>query len=335
MKKKIKFALIGIGYWGPNVLRTLNKIKDIDVKYVVDIDPDRINYVSKNFKKVIITNDLKKVLNDKEVSNIIICTPAKSHFSIAKKCLLANKNCLIEKPAVLKISELTELNKIAKKNNLILLSGDIYLYSKAIQKIKKLIWSKNFGKIRYFFSQRLNLGRIRNDINVIWNLATHDISIILDCLKYKKPIQKINRSNYFLSSKLADSSYLSFKFKNNIIANIFVSWIYPEKIRKLIICGEKQMLIFDDLKKEIYLMENKIIPIHIKNKNMEYDKRFNKKFTYIKGKSVKFNFNDDEPLLNEVEYFKKISLKQKYSANYISGYNNTLSILNCIKSFKY
>jgi len=334
MKTKKKFALVGIGYWGPNVLRTLFKIKDIEVKYVVDVDLDRLSYVSKNFKKVFVTNNLKIVLDDKEVSNIIICTPAKTHFKIAKKCLLANKNCLIEKPAVLKIEELIQLNKIAKKNDLVLLSGDIYLYSKAVQKIKKLIRSKNFGKIRYFFSQRLNLGRIRKDINVIWNLATHDISIILSCLNYEKPTQKINQPNYFLSNNLADTSYLTFKFKKKIIANIFVSWIYPEKVRKLIICGEKQILIFDDIKKEIYLMNNNIIPFHLRKKNMEYDKKFLKKFTYIKGKSIKFKFHNDQPLLNEIEYFKKISLKKKYSENYISGYQNTLSILNCINEFK-
>lgn len=333
---KNSIGVIGVGYWGPNIIRTLQKIKSVKKITIVETDLKRIDTLKKIFPKMEFSNNIDVILKNQNIKIVIISTPAQTHYEIGKKCLLAHKNILIEKPMALKISHLKTLNNIARKNNLVLLSGDIYLYSKAIKKIKELITKKSFGNLRYFFSQRLNLGRVRKDLNVVWNLATHDLSIILFCLNFKIPVTQKSLSNYFLSSKLADTAYLHFKFREKLVANILVSWIFPEKIRKLIVCGEKKMLIYDDIEKKIFLMNKKIIPIHSKMKNMEFDFKSAKNFEYIKGKSKTYKFDKDEPLYNEIKYFVNLSNNKKaYSSHYISGYKNTLKILRCINKFKF
>ena len=204
------------------------------------------------------------------------------------KCLKARKNLLIEKPIVSNTKEYRKLLGIAKKNKLILMAGDLYLFNAAILKIKKLIKSNYLGKIIYFNSQRKNLGRIRNDIDVNWSLGTHDISIIQYLMDYQTPMRCIKNNFSFLQKKISDVSKITLKFKNNITALISVSWLHPEKIRELIIVGTKRMLIYNDLKpEEIKVINKSVIPIHsFKGKNLDYDKKFLKFNNQLKKSKI-------------------------------------------------
>ena len=183
---KINVALIGVGYWGPNILRTLKSLKSCKLKTIIETDVKRQKYIKKIDSKLKVSSDLSVVLNDNDIKAVIISTPPKTHYRIALKCLKARKNLLIEKPIVSNTKEYRKLLSIAKKNKLILMAGDLYLFNAAILKIKKLIKSNYLGKIIYFNSQRKNLGRIRNDIDVNWSLGTHDISIIQYLMDYKR-----------------------------------------------------------------------------------------------------------------------------------------------------
>ena len=273
---KINVALVGVGYWGPNILRTLKSIKNCNLKTIIETDFKRQKYIKKIDAKLNVSNDLGVILEDDKIKAVIISTPPKTHYNIALKCLKAGKNILIEKPIVSNTKEYKNLLKIAKKNKLTLMAGDLYLFNTAILKIKKLIQSNYLGKIIYFNSQRKNLGRIRNDIDVNWSLSTHDISIIQYLMNYQMPVRFIKSDFSFLQKKISDVSNITLKFKKNVTGLISVSWLHPEKIRELIVVGNKKMLIYNDLKpEEIKIINKSVIPIHsIKNKNLDYDKKF-------------------------------------------------------------
>ena len=191
----LNIAQIGIGYWGPNILRTLKSIKHCKLKTVIDTDFKRQKYVKKIDNKLRISNDLSIILNDSQIKAVIISSPPKTHYKIALKCLKAGKNVLIEKPIVTSSKEYKDLFKISQKNKLILMAGDLYLFNEAILKIKNLIKNKYLGKIIYFNSQRKNLGRIRRDVDVNWSLSTHDISIIQYLMNYQKPLNSIRKED--------------------------------------------------------------------------------------------------------------------------------------------
>ena len=285
---KINVALIGVGYWGPNILRTLKSLKSCKLKTIIETDVKRQKYIKKIDVKLKVSSDLSVVLNDNDIKAVIISTPPKTHYRIALKCLKARKNLLIEKPIVSNTKEYRKLLSIAKKNKLILMAGDLYLFNAAILKIKKLIKSNYLGKIIYFNSQRKNLGRIRNDIDVNWSLGTHDISIIQYLMDYQTPMRCIKNNFSFLQEKISDVSKITLKFKNNITALISVSWLHPEKIRELIIVGTKRMLIYNDLKpEEVKVINKSVIPIHsFKGKNLDYDKKFLKFNNQVKKSKI-------------------------------------------------
>lgn len=327
---KINVALIGVGYWGPNIFRTLKSLKSCKLKTIIETDVKRQKYIKKIDAKLKVSSDLSVVLNDNDIKAVIISTPPKTHYRIALKCLKARKNLLIEKPIVSNTKEYRKLLSIAKKNKLILMAGDLYLFNAAILKIKKLIKSNYLGKIIYFNSQRKNLGRIRNDIDVNWSLGTHDISIIQYLMDYQTPMRCIKNNFSFLQEKISDVSKITLKFKNNITALISVSWLHPEKIRELIIVGTKRMLIYNDLKpEEVKVINKSVIPIHsFKGKNLDYDKKFLKFNNQVK-KSKILKVKKSQPLKNEINHFFMCIKNKKIKC--LTGEKHSLNILNIMK----
>ena len=306
MKNK-QIGIIGVGYWGTNIVNVLQKI---GVKNVYCHDKNTVNLkeVKKKFPRVKIENNFQKFLKNK-LDGIIISIDTKLHFDIAKKCLQKGFNIFVEKPVTDSIKKLKFLDKLAKSNNLFIMSGYVYFYNDYIKYIKKILKKNYLGEIYYVSCERLNLGPVRNDINSAWDLSSHDISICN--YLFDKNLSITNVHGYdFLKKNINDITTISAKI-NRIKFDIKSSWLNPEKVRKIVIVGKKKMLLFNELD-----FNN---PIKIYNKYAKYPKTydFNKDFFTQKANiyygstfipKIKFS----SPLENEMkEFLKCIYLKKK------------------------
>ncbi len=331
MKKvnNLKIAVIGCGYWGTVIVLTLFKlgIKNITV---FDNDKENLKTIKKRFSKIVIKECLKDIINDSDISGVVICTPASTHFQIAKKFIKKRINLFIEKPVCLKPSEVLKLQKLSTKEKIFIMSGYVYNYNVYINYIKKIIKKKELGKIRYISIERSNLGPIRNDASSIWDLGSHDISSSLYILESLP--NKIEANGYdFLKKNIYDISFLRLIFPKNILVNIQSNWINPEKVRKLIIVGSKKMLLFDEL--------NKKSPIKIYNKYAEYPKLktfkndfFSTKANIYKGKTISPTIKYRPSMELELEHFCQCLIKNKKPNTDI---NYALKISKIIQSIKY
>ena len=227
-EEKIKCAIIGLGYWGPKVLKSLTKNKQLDVKYAVDKDKNRFR-IAKRIKNTLKTStEINDVFNDKDIDAVFICTPATTHFKIVKS-ILFKKHTFVEKPLCTRLTEVKSYFLLLKKK-ITLMSGDQYIYHDGINKIKKILSKGQLGNILFINSERLNLGRVRNDVDVKLNFSTHDLSIILNILNYKKVKKVKNYDIKILQKNISDVSFINLEFKQKIYANIYVSWLYPKKL---------------------------------------------------------------------------------------------------------
>lgn len=295
----INCALIGYGYWGPNIARSLNRVKDINLVVICDKDLKKLEEVRILYPQAEITQDVDSLVNNPNLDAIIIASPANTHYELAKKALKKNKHLLIEKPLTLTTEEAKDLIKINAKTKKIVMVGHTFEYNPAILKIKELISSGSLGNILYIYSTRVNLGQIRGDVNALWNLAPHDISI-LNFLLNSKPYEVFATGASYLQKGIEDVVFVIAKYPDNILAKLHVSWLDPAKERKLIIVGSKKMLVFDDLDNEM--------PIKI------YDKRVDTG-EVAKGLSTEYKIKlhsgdiyvpqveNKEPLLEELRHF--------------------------------
>ena len=243
---KIKVAVIGYGYWGPNIVRNFSKNSDCIVNTIVDSDQSKLVLAKNDYPNIITTHNIQQVLDDPSIDCIAICTPVHTHYDLVKLALESKKHVLVEKPLTNSYKTSKNLIQLAQKVNRILIVDNTYLYTPAVQKISKLLKSNSFGKIQYIDSTRINLGKFQNDINVLWDLATHDISICLYLIdEVPISVQAIGKSH--IKNGLEDISYLTLHFKSNMIAHFNCSWISPVKIRHMLIGGTKQMIVFNDL----------------------------------------------------------------------------------------
>ena len=242
----MNIGIIGIGYWGPNLLRNLNENKKFKVKYVCDLNRARLNKINLPDNEVIRTTNIKDLLSDKNLAAVFIATPVNTHFKLAKLCLKANKHVFVEKPLSDSKQNCTALIELAKKKSLSLFVDHTFLYTPAVIKIKKISEKKDFGNFIYYDSTRINLGLIQDDINVLWDLAVHDISI-LNYLCNEKPEKVSCVGHKYIPSKPETAAYLTLKYKSNFIAHINVNWLSPVKIRKTILGGSKKMIVYNDL----------------------------------------------------------------------------------------
>jgi UDP-2-acetamido-3-amino-2,3-dideoxy-glucuronate N-acetyltransferase len=241
MKRDI--AVIGAGYWGKNIVRNMYELGRL--KVVCDSNRDSLEQVKKGIMGVSFTEDYREILRDKDINGVMIATPAVTHYSIAREFLLADKNVFVEKPIALRIEDASDLISIARKRQLRLMVGHILHYHPAVRRIKDMVFSSELGRIYYLFSNRLNIGRIRTEENILWSFAPHDISLILSIVQ-DEPSDIIATGNNYLQQDVEDVTITYLKFKNGINAHIFVSWLNPFKEQKFVVVGEKGMLVFDD-----------------------------------------------------------------------------------------
>lgn len=245
-EQKIKFGVIGVGYWGPNYVRILNMEPSAEIKWIADLDTKKLSNIKSVYPNIKTTNDYKDILEDKEVEAIIICTPTTTHFKIAKDCIKAAKHVLVEKPLTYSSDEAKKLIESANTNDVKLMVGHIFEFNPAVRYIKECIDKKNIGEVMYAHSARTGLGPIRHDVNAMWDLASHDISILL-YLFGKKPVDIVARGVDYLKDGNEDVVFINMAFGNKVMANIHVSWIDPTKTRKLTVVGTEKMITFDDV----------------------------------------------------------------------------------------
>ncbi|MBX7171839.1 MAG: Gfo/Idh/MocA family oxidoreductase [Pyrinomonadaceae bacterium] len=242
----MKVAVIGVGYWGPNLIRNFLSLDEVENVIACDLDESLLNKTAKRFTGIETATDYEEVLLRDDVQIVAIATPVSTHFEIAKKSLLAGKHCWIEKPMTESAAEAQELNEIAAEKNLKIFVDHTFIYTGAVRKMKEIITSGRLGELYYFDSVRVNLGLFQHDVNVIWDLAPHDLSI-MDYLLEKKPLAVSAVGSCHVGNDLEDIAYLTLMFENNLLAHFHVNWLAPVKVRKTLIGGTKSMIVFDDM----------------------------------------------------------------------------------------
>jgi len=242
MNKNI--AVIGCGYWGKNLVRNFYELNSLYA--ICDIDEAKLKSLQEKYPKLIIYNDYKKLLQNSKIEAVVISTPAVTHYSLVKEALLSNKDVFVEKPIAINYKEGEELVSLAKRENKILMVGHILEYHPAIIKLKELISNGELGKINYIYSNRLNLGKFRTEENILWSFAPHDISIILYLLNEMPKEVSAHGGNY-LNQNITDITVTNLDFPSGTKAHIFVSWLHPYKEQKLVVIGDKKMIMFDDV----------------------------------------------------------------------------------------
>jgi predicted dehydrogenase len=242
----IKVGVIGYGYWGPNIVRNFFATPDCTVRMVADGRPERLNLLAKTFPSIQGVKDAEDIIGSKEVDAIVIATPVHTHFELAKRSLLQGKHVLIEKPMTSSVREADELIELATKKGLTLMADHTFLYTGAVQKMKEIIQTEVIGTPLYFDSSRINLGLFQPDINVLWDLAPHDISI-LTYLITEIP-ESINATGIsHTGNKIENIAYLTVNYNSNFIAHFVCSWSSPVKVRQTLIGGDKKMILYNDL----------------------------------------------------------------------------------------
>lgn len=242
----IEVAVVGAGGWGKNLVRNYYEIPDVNLRYVCDLDTDKLQKMSRQYPSIRTTTSFEDLLRDPKLDAVVIATTAPSHYALSKAALEAGKDVYVEKPFVLEVDEALELNKLADASGRILMVGHLLEYHPVVNRLKQMIESGELGDIHYIYSQRLNLGTVREDENALWNFAPHDISSILYLLG-KEPVDVSARGQSYLQNGVEDVVFLTLTFADNSMANIHVSWLDPHKVRKLTIVGSTKMAVFDDL----------------------------------------------------------------------------------------
>lgn len=239
-----RIALIGYGYWGPNLLRNLFDTKNCQVIYCCDLSKEQLKKAKKRYPSIVTTTDINKIINDPKIDGIVIATPTKTHFLIAEQALNKNKDVLIEKPMAMTVTEARTLVDLAKKKKRIVMVDHTFLFNNAVLKIKELIDKKRLGKILYIDSVRVNLGLFQSDVNVVFDLATHDFSIINFLLGSKPKSVRATGKTHFNNQEAV--AYITVNYPKNVMAHIHISWLSPLKVRQMLIIGTKKMVVYNE-----------------------------------------------------------------------------------------
>ncbi len=242
----MNIAIIGYGYWGPNLVRNFSAVANCKVKYVIDARTERLETVKKAYPNIEVNVLADLAMADTSVDALVIATPVFAHYALAKQALSSGKHVLIEKPMTATVAEAEELIELAKRNNLLLMVDHTFLYTGAIKKMKELIDANDLGGIQYFDSTRINLGLFQPDVNVLWDLAPHDISILLYLIN-SKPYSVNATGISHTNNGIENIAYLTVNYTNGFIAHFSCSWTSPVKLRTLLVGGDKKMVVFNDL----------------------------------------------------------------------------------------
>lgn len=241
----MKVGIIGLGYWGPNLIRNFMANQEVSAVIGCDNNPDRLSTIVKRFPGIGVSDDFKELLKiDTDI--IAVATPVDTHFNLAKQALEAGKHIWVEKPFTSNSKQAVELIKLAAIKKLKIFVDHTFIYTGAVRKLKELVDKNELGNINYFDSVRINLGLFQHDVNVIWDLAPHDLSIMLYLLP-KATLKAVAANGIANYNDKENVAHISVYFKENTFAHFHVNWTSPVKIRRMILCGSKKMVVFDDM----------------------------------------------------------------------------------------
>ncbi|MCS6804442.1 MAG: Gfo/Idh/MocA family oxidoreductase [Acidobacteriota bacterium] len=246
MSNTYRLGVIGCGHWGPNHIRNFSLLPDAQVVAVADISQERLAAVQRQYPFLTVYEDYHELLARDDIHAVVVSTPTRTHYRITKDALLAGRHVLCEKPLSCRSQEGRELIRLADEKRLLLMVGHVFLFNNGILKLKQLLSSGEVGRLYYVTAKRTNLGPIRQDVNSVYDLASHDISI-LNFLLDAMPIRVSALGQAFLQNGIEDVAFISMQYPNDIIANIHVSWLDPKKVREITIVGDKKMVTWDDL----------------------------------------------------------------------------------------
>jgi predicted dehydrogenase len=296
--KTINVGVVGCGYWGPNLARNLKSLPNCNLKGMCDLSEARLKHMRTLYPDVEGMTDFQHLLNGVGVDAVVVAAPVKHHYSLAKASLLAGKHTLIEKPMASSSEECEELIEIAEHNGLVLMVGHTFLYSSPVQKIVEIIQAGDIGEIRYINSRRLNLGLFQKDINVAWDLAPHDISIILHILQ-EFPVVVNCQGNAHVTPGIEDVTNISLAFRHKRFATIQSSWLEPRKVREMTIVGTRRMIVYDDLQthEKIRIYDTRV------DRPPHHDTFADFHYSYHYGDSYIPYIKQEEPLKAECQHF--------------------------------
>jgi len=298
MKETIKVGVVGCGYWGPNLIRNLRQSPDCQLKLICDASEERLAHMQRLHPGVATTRRFEDLLNGADLDAVVIATPVGSHFEIAKACLSVGKHVFIEKPMTRTEAEAEELVALAEREGLVLMVGHTFLFSPAVRRMKEIIDAGDIGEVQYVAARRLNLGLFQKDINVAWDLAPHDISILLHLLE-ERPSSVSCQGSSHVTRGIEDVTMMYLTFARNRCAFIHNSWLEPKKVRQMTVVGSRRMIVYDDTEplEKLKIYDTRVeVPPH-------YDTFAEFTYSYHYGDVYAPYIKQDEPLKLECQHF--------------------------------
>ena len=299
----ISIGVIGYGYWGPNIVRNFHGVDQCRVKTVCDLNPKSLERARKAFPGLELTSNSDDILTSPEIDAVAVITPVAAHYPLAKKALENGKHIFVEKPFTQTSAQAQELIELAEKKRLKIMVDHTFLFTAAVRKIKELIDSDVLGTLYYYDSVRVNLGLFQSDVNVVWDLAPHDLSI-MQYLVHRKPQALVATGEHHVNGK-EDVAYLTLYFSDNVIAHFNVNWLSPVKVRTTLIGGEKKMIVWNDLEAD--------------EKIKIYDKGVNKKMNGEGVHELLVSYRMGDILAPRLEQVEALKVEAKYFLDCINN----------------
>ena len=298
MKHAINIGVVGCGYWGPNLIRNLYQLKDCHLKIMCDASEQRLVHLRTLYSGVEGATDYNVMLNGVGLDAVVIATPVRFHHAMAKAALLAGKHVFIEKPMAASVAECQELVDLARQQGVVLMVGHTFLYSPAVRMIKEIIDSGDIGELRYISARRLNLGLFQKEINVTWDLAPHDISIILHIMN-EAPHSVACYGDAHITPGIEDVTNLYLSFGKNRAAVVYSSWLDPKKVREMTFVGSRRMIVYDDIatNEKIKIYDARV------ERPPHYDTFAEFQYSYHYGDMYVPYVKQEEPLKIECQHF--------------------------------
>lgn len=303
MSQIIKVGLIGAGRWGPNVIGAINRLNEAKLLKVADPNQESLSNLNLRFPGVKSSQSPTEIINDDQIDAVAICTPVATHSELVKSALESGKHVFVEKPFGHDTKECESLCLLAKNKNLIIVVGHVFLFNASVIALKKIIQSGELGDLLHLEAHRTNLGPVRKDVNAVWDLTSHDLSIF-DFLLDDLPLEVSCLGSCKLDSKNEDTSYTSFRYQRGVLAHAHASWLNPRKVRQITVVGSKKMALWDDL--------NLDHPITIYDSSIGLDQSYysdsfaSHRLSYNRGDVTMPNIPTNEPLFEEISHFAKV-----------------------------
>lgn len=303
MNQIIKIGLIGAGRWGPNVIGAINRLNEAKLLKVADPNQESLSNLNLRFPGVKTSQSPAEIFNDDQIDAVAICTPVATHTKLVKSALESGKHVFVEKPFGHDTKECEFLCQLAKNKNLIIVVGHVFLFNASVIALKKIIKSRELGQVLHLEAHRTNLGPVRKDVNAVWDLTSHDLSIF-DFLLDDLPEEVSCLGTCKLDSKNEDTTYSTFKYQAGILAHAHASWLNPRKVRQITVIGSKKMALWDDL--------NLDHPITIYDSSIGLDQSYysdsfaSHRLSYNRGDVTMPNILTNEPLFEEISHFTKV-----------------------------